>query len=96
MIRLARYALFLAFPAIAACATPWGSPCGDPGPYLDSRPGQVLEIPEGLERPPADRLARIPEGADTVHPELRGPYVDWPDGTTTCLTEPPPMREITL
>lgn len=73
---------------IAACGT---TPCAKPGAYLESRPGQPLRVPEDLARPPEHRRVVIPQGADTVHPELRGPYVEGPDGRLRCLEEPPPL-----
>lgn len=70
--------------------------CGDPGPYLQASPRAPLVMPEGLERPPGDRRLRIPEGADVVHPELRGQAVENPDGTLRCLANPPPLQRSDL
>lgn len=66
--------------------------CGDPGPYMQASPRPPLVLPDGLERPPEGHRIRVPEGADVVHPELRGQAVENPDGTLRCLESPPPLQ----
>lgn len=88
--RITLTAFLVALGALAGCSGTIR--CGDPGPYMEASPRALLVMPEGLEHPPEERRLRIPEGADVVHPELRGQAVENPDGSLRCLESPPPLQ----
>jgi hypothetical protein len=90
MTRMILAGLILVF--LGGCASTADYPCGEAGDYMNAQTRSPLVIPGEMEAASGQRQIRIPEGADVVHPELRGQQVMTEDGGMHCLDRPPPRR----